>query len=277
MSRRFDRNNFSANPQRGVGLNMAPMLNRGVLPKKYYGVNYEAGGSSSWSKVAHRVEQMKQMDNFMNNGVSDVIEFMARDNNGIVTVPFEHNGKLMRPGPDGWVRIADKGKLDELAEIKKFQRDLIDELMEYAMDGDEECCYMFGVPWDQWIGYCQPRGCPAGCNMDDTLKILNCTWEYIDSLPPSLTQNQSVAKRRKLVGHFAKNVNLEHLTTIADEMKNMKDGHNNPNKLSDDGLFANEKAQMKEYVSGKKAFVGQPDQPVTVVTPAAQQAAQPTG
>jgi L-rhamnose isomerase len=57
------------------------------------------------------------------------------------------------------------------------------------------------------------------------------------------------------MGHFAKNVNLEYLTSMADEMKNMKDGHNNPNKLSDDGVFKEEKQKMKAYVAGKAAVV----------------------
>jgi hypothetical protein len=228
-----------------TSFNMGKLL-QGPLPRDIYGLNY--AGANDLSKIAHRSQQMQQIDNWANNGVSDQLEIYVKDANGAVTLPFDIMGDTVYPDEKGQVRITDAGKIAQAKEIYAFQVKKVDDLMENAMISDEICSYMFGVPLKKWLEYCDKGGCPDGCYMEPEMKALKCTWEYIDAMPPSLTQYQATSKRRKLVKHFAKNVNLKYLTNKPDEKKNMKDGHNNPNKLDDNGMFKKEKDAMKANI-----------------------------
>jgi hypothetical protein len=206
-----------------TSLNMARVLSSGLVPEKYLGMDY---GGNGLQKIAHRQQQLKQIDNLVHDGVSDQLTLTIEDNNGLVTTPFKLFGETMRPDKHGKVRITDEGKLDQLHEIEVFQIREVDKLMKYAQIGDEACSYLFGVPLKTWLGYCRPKGCPTGCYMSDELKALDCTKQHIRGMLPSLTQAQCIYKLRTLVEFFAPNVNKIHLSTIGDKMKNMKDGHN---------------------------------------------------
>jgi hypothetical protein len=252
---RFDRSGFNTNAVYGArtGLDIASLMSSGVMPKHWYGLDYSAGGPAAFAKIAHRNQQLKQIDNMTKNGVSDQLVFSVKDMNGVVTTPFELFGHIYKPDANGEVRIADQGKIDEYVEIKKYQRAIVDDLMDECSEGDEICSYMFGVPLEQWLKFCRPDGdVPKGCNMSKEMRKLDCTFDHIDGLPPCLEQAQCTSKLRKLVSYFAKNVNLDGLTNRLDARKNMKDGHNNPDKLSDTGLFAGEKTKMKKYAEERE-------------------------
>jgi hypothetical protein len=134
------------------------------------------------------------------------------------------------------------------AKIKAYRTRRVDELMDYAMMGDDMASYIFGVPRDKWLSYCSAGGGPSDLRMHSDLKGLDCSIDYIESLPPSLTQTQSIAKLRKLVEYFEKNVNIEGLSDVADAMQNMRDGHNNPNDLSGNGPDGENHAEAKAAV-----------------------------
>jgi hypothetical protein len=86
----------------------------------------------------------------------------------------------------------------------KQRRDVVDNLMNECVMGDQICALKFNIPLDTWISYCKSNGpVPEGCNMSPETIQLDCTFDYLDSLPPSMLQCQCYSKLRKLVSHFA--------------------------------------------------------------------------
>lgn len=223
------------------------IFNGGSIPPHLLGLTGLGHGNSGWSAVAHETQQLKQIDNLINDSVSDELVFNVKNKDGSArTTAFPLFGKVMKPDKDGDVRITDTGKLALAKQIADYRKAETNKLLEYVRLGDDIACYIFGVDYDTWKAWTKKDGCPDGCNMDDSLKVLQCNIEYIESLPPSLTQTQSVAKLRKIVQHLEKNVNMEVLSSLGDVASNMKDGHNNPSGLSDHGPFANANQEQKD-------------------------------
>ena len=246
VRRAFTQQSFQGNAKITKGLNIGNFMARGAVPKELLGLTDQGG----FSGIAHSGQTLKRIDNLINNGVDDeiIMSFSTRDKDGNIvnkTTPFMWNGKMMRPNDKGHVRISDKGKLDLTKKISNYRRVRTNEIMNYVRDGDEIAAYIFGLDLDEWEAMCSPSadGLPPEIVMSDELKSLDCTIQHINSLPPSLTQTQCVAKLRKIVEYFEKNVNIEDLSSVSDIMGNMKDGHNVFNKLSDNHPFQQE-AQM---------------------------------
>lgn len=215
--------------QDGVGYDFLSVFKGGLVPKEFLGLGYESGGNSVFSNVAHNLEQARRLDNIKNNGVSDEVKIAVSLKDKKVNQPFEMHGKIYRPDKDGNVRITDRGKIETVKKIKEYQREEVDSLMEYAMLGDDVCQYLFGISKANWDTITKATNAVnAVYGLSAELNNLNCSIEHIESLPPSLTQTQSIAKLRKIVEHHASSVNLEGITTETDAKKNIKDGHNNP-------------------------------------------------
>ena len=92
--------------------------------------------------------------------------------------------------------------------------------------------------------------------IDDKLADMDCSIEYIESLPPlSITQTQSIAKLTKICEYLADTVNIEGLTTTEDEMSNMKDGHNTLKDISKDakGFMKEVTQEMKDKAAARLA------------------------
>lgn len=243
----------------GKGLDVAGYINKGAVPPELLGVH----GKGGLSAIAHRTKQLKEIDNLVNDGVSDEIYMQFKDKNGVITTPFMHNGKLMRPNDKGEVRITDNGKIALAVKIDKYRRDRVDTIMKIVRLGDDIACYLFGVSEDTWNHLCSDKVSQADLDlhnikMHQKLMELNCTVEYIESLPPSLTQTQSIAKLRKICEAFEKNVNQDDLTTISDTMSNMKDGHNNPTDITggDNHPYSKEVQNAKDYAATGKDSSG---------------------
>jgi hypothetical protein len=142
----------------------------------------------------------------------------------------------LKPDEKGFVRITDKGRVDMTAKIAAYRKKRTNDLMEIVRLGDDIAQYVFGISAEKWKNLCAKDSLKSGSTetkallkkmkMHDTLGDLECSVEFINSLPPSLTKTQAVAKLRKIVEYYEKNVNMEEISTIADELRNMKDGHN---------------------------------------------------
>jgi hypothetical protein len=86
----------------------------------------------------------------------------------------------------------------------KHRRGIVDSLMEECMMGDKICALKLKIPLETWISYCKSDGpVPEGCNMSPEMIKLDCTFDHIASLLPSIQQAQAFSKLRKLVSHFA--------------------------------------------------------------------------
>ena len=240
------------------GLNVSEYMAKGAVPPELLGIH----GNGGFSAIAHRSQQLKEIDNLVNNAVSDELYFTVRDKNGVVTTPFMHNGQLMRPNAKGEVRITDKGKIQLAMKIDAYRKKRVDDIMEKVRLGDDIACYLFGISLSNWQTLCSKTVTKGildsyGIKMHPDLMKLDCTIEYIESLPPSLTQTQSVSKLWRICEAFEKNVNQDDLTTLSDTMKNMKDGHNNPSNINEEGHpFRGEVEATKKYATtGKQQTV----------------------
>jgi hypothetical protein len=227
MVRNYDKSTFQSSAKTGNGMNIGEYMARGAIPKELLGITGKAYGSQ-FGAAAHSAEQLNRIDRMVNNSVDDEMVFTVKGRDGKAkTAPFEFGGTVVRPDKDGNVRITDQGKIDIIRQIDAHRKQRTNEIMEIVRLGDDIASYVFGMDPTTWENYCKVNGpVPAGVKMHDDLKKLDCTVAYINSLPPSLTQTQSVAKLRKLTEHFEKNVNIENLSSVADAKSNMSDGHN---------------------------------------------------
>lgn len=250
MPRNLTSANFQSKTE-NQGLSISDYMSRGAVPPELLGVH----GNGGFSSIAHRVKQLKEIDNLVNNGVSDELHFKVSDKNGDVKTPFMFQGKLMRPDANGVVRITDTGKIAMAHKIDAYRKERTKKVMETVRLGDDIACYLFGISEANWKKLCGPNVTDAdltayGIKMHADLKKLDCTVEYIESLPPSLTQTQSIAKLNKICQALEKNVNEDDLTTISDAMSNMKDGHNNPNTITQAGHpMATEVGEFKAHAT----------------------------
>ena len=232
MPRTYDKSSFQSDfSRKKTGVDIGEYMARGAVPDYLLGVTGKKYGSQ-FGAAAHTAEQMNRLDKMVNNSVDDELVFSvgSRDATGKVvpkTAPFEFGGKVLRPNEKGLIRITDQGKIDVVTQIAEYRKKRTNDLMEKVRLGDDVAAYIFGLGNDEWAGMCKANGAlPSGLKMHDDLKKLDCSVEYINSLPPSLTQTQSVAKLRKIVEFYEKNVNIEHLSSIAETQSNMNDGHN---------------------------------------------------
>jgi hypothetical protein len=232
-----------------AGMDISALMKKGLVPKEFLGIVGNSHGKSDFSSIAHGAQQQKKLDNLYNNGVNDEIVFLVKTRNdqGLLvprTIPFDFGGKTLRPNKEGEVRITDNGKVKLAAKLAVYRKNETDKLMDIVRLGDEVAQYVFGIDPKEWERLCKPNdGKDDNMGISATLNNLDCTVDYINSLPPSLTQTQSVAKLRKIVEYHAPNVNMEELSDIADLMGNMKDGHNNasgvePNPMIPEGQQA---------------------------------------
>ena len=253
-------NMFGDGGNRQGSFNLQGYMARGSVPDDLLGLNIPPHGSSAFSQVAHRQEQMRRLDNLINNSVTTQLKFQVMDENGVVTTPFPMNGNIYRPDKDGYVRIADQGRIDLAKNIRKHRRNITKKIVDMCRDGDDICAYIFGYTEKEWKNICQMKG-PAlrkmypGMVIDDKLAEMDCSIEYIESLPPlSITQTQAIAKLTKICEYLADTVNIEGLTTTEDELSNMKDGHNTLKNIGDDAKgFLNGVTQEMKDMAKKRA------------------------
>ena len=240
VGRNFDKKSFHSNAQTTGGINLGSIIARGAVPKELLGLGGNSHGKSGFSSIAHSAEQLKKIDNMVNNSVDDELNFMVqgRDASGNMvakTTPFEFGGKVFRPDDKGNVRLVDSGKIAMVTKIAAYRKERVNTIMNIVRLGDDIAAYIFGMKIGAWEAMCSTAATGADdVKMSSELRKLNCTVEYINSLPPSLTQTQSVAKLRKLVEHYERNVNLEDLSDVTDILSNMKDGHNNGSNIDAD-------------------------------------------
>lgn len=228
-------NTLQSKATMGQGYDVMSAYKGGLVPKEYLGLGYASGGNSVFSNVAHNVEQARRLENIQKNSISDEVSLAIKLKGKGVNQPFEMNGKIYRPDKDGNVRITDKGKIDTVMEIKRYQRKVVDDLMDYAMLGDDVCQYIFGLTETQWDNLTKKNtAANAEYGLSAELNNLDCSIQHIESLPPSLTQTQAIAKLRKIVEYHASSVNIEGITTHSDAKKNISDGHNNPSDVKKD-------------------------------------------
>ena len=254
-------NMFGDGGERQGSFNLQGYMARGSVPDDLLGLNIPPHGSSAFSQVAHRQEQMRRLDNLINNSVTTQLKFQVMDENGVVTTPFPMNGNIYRPDKDGYVRIADQGRIDLAKKIRNHRRERTKKIVNMCRDGDDVCAYIFGYTETEWKKICQMKG-PGlrkmypGMVIDDKLADMDCSIEYIESLPPlSITQTQSIAKLTKICEYLADTVNIEGLTTTEDEMSNMKDGHNTLKDISKDakGFMKEVTQEMKDKAAARVA------------------------
>ena len=218
-------------------IDMSKAYNGGSLPDHLLGLDGPAGGTSSFAHLAHDVQRRRAVENMLNDGVEDDVTFEVKSGGKPIIGAFKLGGKTYHSNEKGIVRITDEGKINRVLQIKQYRADRVDALMDRVLlGGTEICTYMFGVDaatWKRVCGKAMTAQDIADYDMDDELAKLNCNIEYIQSLPPSMTQTQSVAKLRKIVAHYERNVNIEGLTSAEDFNRNIRDGHNNPQNLID--------------------------------------------
>jgi hypothetical protein len=234
----------------GKSLGAIDMYSRGIVKPEYLGAGMPAGGNSIFSKAAHRVQRLQRIDNLVNDGVANRLKLTLGDESGEYNTPYELAGKWLKPNANGEVFIVDHGKIKLRLEQKAYEVQQIDDLTEIALGGDDICAYMFGLKLEDWKDYCKADNIPPDMDkemIDDTLAKLNCSIQYINSLGPSILQSQSIAKLRLICQHYWPSVNMDEITTLADMSRNMRDGHNNPSKLS--GVVAEEtKSEMVKTI-----------------------------
>lgn len=197
-------------------------MERGAIPEEFLGVTKKEYGSN-FGAVAHGVEQKNRMNRLLNNGVDDEIYFVVstRDAEGKIvqkTDAVRIGDKTYHPNERGMIRITDQAKVDMLAEIAAYRKQRTDKLMDIVRLGDDIAQYVLGLSKKQWDDMCKANGTlPVGLTIHKDLLKVDCSLEYINSLPPSMTQTQSVAKLRKIVEFYEKNVNLENLSTVSEK------------------------------------------------------------
>ena len=234
LSKKFDTSAFNGTAGAGNKIDLMEFMKRGAVPPELLGVHGNKHGGSQFSSIAHTAEQQQKFLNLANNSVDDEIIFQvmgtdAKGNKVPKTNPFEFGGKILKPDDRGFVRITDKGRVDMTAKIAAYRKKRTNDLMEIVRLGDDIAQYVFGISADDWTDMCAKGALTAGnlpVKMHKDLGDLECSVEFINSLPPSLSQTQAVAKLRKIVEYYEKNVNMEEISTIADELRNMNDGHN---------------------------------------------------
>ena len=176
-------NMFGDGAERQGSFNLQGYMARGSVPDDLLGLNIPANGSSAFSKVAHRQEQLRRLDNLVNNSVTTQLKFQVMDENGVVTTPFPMNGNIYRPDKDGYVRIADKGRIDMASKIREHRRRRTKQIVDMCRDGDDICAYIFGYTEKEWEAICKMKG-PAlrklykGMVIDDKLAEMDCSIQY---------------------------------------------------------------------------------------------------
>ena len=219
-----------------VQMNIGQNLLKGGVPPNLLGLSQ--GGSSIFSGIAHRVAQTKKLQNLVDNAVDQEVFLTVKGGNDeVVTTPFMFNGKQYTPNALGQIRIANNTNVKLAMEIRKYQEDKTDRIMEMIVHGDDIACFVLGIKPDDWREYTRSGGIPAGENVanwgaefnNDAIRNQQCDIEYIESLVDgSIMQTKALSKLRKIVKCYLNNVNLEDFDTPDERKSDMNSGKNNP-------------------------------------------------
>lgn len=198
----------------------------------------DLGGHSTFSSIAHRQQQHNKLNNLLNNGVDDEIEMVFRDRaHQAITTPFMYGGQMRYPNKEGVVRLANEAPVQLAKQIKQYEEDKTDELMDLLMLGDDVAAYVVGVALADWLKICGSKGKPPGFNstadgngtpyMSDEMSAEDCTIENIESLVAgSISQTRALSKLRRIAKHYLRNVNLEAFDNMTEKKRDMKSGQN---------------------------------------------------
>lgn len=236
-----------------VPLDLRKKLERSGAPPELLGMAHHTG--NMFSNIAHRTETMKRFDNLVNNSVDSQIYLQIKDANGdpIVT-PFMMNGKQYYPGENGSVRVANGANVKIAKQIRDYQENKTDKIMELCILGDDIACYVLGVDPADWTKWCGKDGKPPANISPDAewskeLKEENCTIEYIESLVDgSISQTRALSKLRKIVKCFLNNVNLEDFDDVEERKADMSKGVNNATSAKDE--IKDQVLEAKDVVAG---------------------------
>lgn len=198
----------------------------------------DLGGSSSFSSIAHRTQQNNKLNNLLNNGVDDEIQMVFQDKNGdAITTPFMYGGEMRYPNAKGVVRLANMAPVELAKQVKKYEEDKTDDLMDLLMLGDDVAAYVIGVKAAEWTTMCKKSGKPQGFKdapdgkgtpyMSKEMSDEDCTIENIESLVAgSISQTRALSKLRRIAKHYLRNVNLEAFDSMLEKKRDMKSGNN---------------------------------------------------
>lgn len=219
-------------------LDIAQKVMSGGVPASLLGETPRGG--SMFANIAHRVEQMKRIDNLVNNGVDQELYFTVVDkNNKPINTPFKIGDKQYFPNPEGKVRVANASNVKLAKEIRDYQEEKTDKLMSLFILGDDVAAYVIGVSSSEWDKMCAPNGKPVGDTRtwDPDMLKLKCSIDYIESLPDgSLTQTQALSKLRRIAKFYINSVNLEDFDSVTEKKSDMAHGKANPLTGNVDGI-----------------------------------------
>ena len=76
MPKRFTQeSNLYSKAETGNGFDLMQAYQGGLVPKEFLGLGYESGGNSTFSNVAHNLQQAKRLENIASNTVADEVTF----------------------------------------------------------------------------------------------------------------------------------------------------------------------------------------------------------
>lgn len=212
-----------------VDLNLAEKLMKGGIPPSLLGETQHGG--SIFSNIAHRTEQSKRFNNLVNNGVDSQVFLQVKDAEGhAIKTPYMMNGKQYYPDAEGNIRIANSTNVKLAKEIRDYQENKTDKIMELCILGDDIAAYILGVDPKRWAAICGVGGFPPGGeNWEKELKDEKCSIDYIESLVDgSISQTKALSKLRKVIKCYLNNVNLEDFDNVVERKADMGKGTNNP-------------------------------------------------
>lgn len=214
-------------------MSIGSKLMQGGVPPSLLGLQNHGG--SAFAGIAHRTEAMKRFQNLVDNGVDQevflTVEAMVNGKKEPVSTPFMFNGKEYVPNSDGKVRIANSTNVKLAKEIRDYQEDKTDKIMELCILGDDIAPYVLGLTSNAWIAMCSSGGKPVADTRIWSADMLaeDCRIEIIESLVDgSISQTKALSKLRKIVKFYLNNVNLEDFDSVAERKGEMSTGKNNP-------------------------------------------------
>lgn len=207
---------------------MEKKLLNGFVPPSLLGAE-GLNGSSMLSSVAHRGQQMNKLKNLLDNGVDDELQIVVRDKKGApVITPYMLDGQLRYPNDKGVVRITNTAPVELAKQVKEYEEDQTDKLMDLILISDEVAAYIVGLTLDEWTNVCDGATDPTGAQWRDPgMRNMKCTVDHISQLVSgSIKQTQSIGKLRRIAKHYLKNVNLDSFDSLAEKKADMTTGKN---------------------------------------------------
>lgn len=208
---------------------MEKNLLNGFVPPSLLGAD-GLGGKSMLSSVAHRGQQMNKLKNLIDNGVDDELQIMVRDKKGNpIKTPYMLDGQLRYPNAEGVVRITNTAPVELARQVKQYEEDQTDKLMDLILISDEVAAYVVGMPVGNWVKICNGDTDPSTKQKweDEEMQKVKCTVSHISKLVSgSIKQTQAIGKLREIAKHFLKNVNLDSFDSLAEKKADMTTGKN---------------------------------------------------